>query len=106
MAIQHVDDSSFNSEVTKASKPVLVDFWAEWCGPCKMVAPILEEIAKEYEGKLKIAKVDVEKGPNTASNFGVMSIPTLMLFNNGKVVTQVVGAVSKKEIKSLIDNNI
>lgn len=106
MSIVHLDDSNFKSEVVDSSSPVLVDFWASWCGPCKMVAPVIEEISKEYKDKVKVAKLNVEEAQSTATNFGIMSIPTLMLFKNGKVVKQIVGAVSKSELKSAIDNNI
>ena len=102
----HLNDSNFNSEVISAKEPVLVDFWAEWCGPCKRVTPVVEEISKEYKGRVKVAKLNVDEGRNTASRFGIMSIPTLMLFKDGKVVKQIVGAVSKKELKSMIDSNI
>ncbi|MFH1621982.1 MAG: thioredoxin [Candidatus Omnitrophota bacterium] len=106
MSILHVNDSNFNSEVTNSKEPVLVDFWAEWCGPCKRIAPVIEELSKEYKGKIKIAKLNVEEGSSTATNFGVMSIPTLMLFKNGSIVKQIVGVVSKGELKSIIDSNI
>jgi len=106
MSVLHLNDSNFNSEVVNSKEPVLVDFWAEWCGPCKMVAPVIEEISKEYEGKVKFAKLNVEEAANTATNFGIMSIPTLMLFKNGSVVKQIVGAISKRELKSTIDSNI
>lgn len=105
MSLQ-LNDSNFNSEVISAKEPVLVDFWAEWCGPCKRVSPVVDEISKEYQGKIKVAKLNVDEAMNTASKFGIMSIPTLMLFKGGKVVKQVVGVVSKKELKSMIDSNI
>ena len=106
MSIQHLNDSNFNTEIANSRQPVLVDFWAEWCGPCKMIAPILDEVAKEYEGKVKVAKLNVEEGQSIASKFGVMSIPTLMLFKNGQVIKQVVGAVSKSQLREILDNNI
>jgi thioredoxin 1 len=106
MAILHLNDSNFNSEVINSKEPVLVDFWAEWCGPCKRVAPVIEEVSRDYAGRVKIGKLNVEEGVNTATKFGVMSIPTLMLFKNGKIIQQIVGVVSKNELKSMIDNNL
>ncbi|MFC1754478.1 thioredoxin TrxA [Thermoproteota archaeon] len=106
MEILHVNDSNFQTEVINAKEPVLVDFWAEWCGPCKRIAPVLDEISREYNGKVKIAKLNVDEGSSTAGNFGIMSIPTLMLFKNGQVLKQVVGVVSKGDLKSMIDSNI
>ncbi|MFC1709748.1 thioredoxin [Candidatus Omnitrophota bacterium] len=106
MSVLHLDDSNFKAEVVDSKQPVLVDFWAEWCGPCKMVAPVVEEISQEYKGRMKVVKINVEEASNTATNFGIMSIPTLMLFKNGLVVKQMVGAVSKSELKSAIDSNI
>lgn len=94
----HVDDANFNLEVLSADKPVLVDFWAIWCGPCKMIAPILEELAKEYDGKLKVTKMDVDANPQTAMQYGIRSIPTLMVFKQGQVVEQIVGAVPKRHL--------
>lgn len=106
MSILHLDDNNFKAEVVDSKELVLVDFWAEWCGPCKMVAPVIEEISREYKGKVKVVKLNVEEGTNTATNFGIMSIPTLMLFKNGAVVKQIVGVVSKSDLKSTIDSNI
>ncbi|MBL7131460.1 MAG: thioredoxin [Candidatus Omnitrophica bacterium] len=106
MDILHLNDNNFNSEVIKSNEPVLVDFWAEWCAPCKRVVPVIKELSQEYKGKVKIAKLNVEEGANTATSFGIMSIPTLMLFKNGKIVKQIVGVVSKEELKSMIDSNI
>ena len=93
-----VDDSNFQTEVITSSQPVLVDFWAIWCGPCKMIAPIVEEIAKEYEGKLKVTKLDVDSNPKTAMQFGIRSIPTLLVFKEGRVVEQIIGAVPKRHL--------
>ena len=99
MSIGHASDKNFKDEVLQAELPVLVDFFAEWCGPCKMVAPVIEEVAKEYSGKLKVVKVDVDEAGSTASGYGIMSVPTIMIFKAGKVVSQSVGAMSKSEIK-------
>lgn len=98
-----ITDSNFEDEVLKSDKPVLVDFWAEWCGPCKLVAPVLEEIAKDYNGKVKIAKLDVDHYQVVAARYGIRSIPTLMVFNNGEVVDQVIGAVPKPMITQKLD---
>ncbi len=93
-----VDDANFQSEVLGADKPVLVDFWAIWCGPCKMIAPIVEEIAKDYDGKLKVTKMDVDSNPQTAMKFNIRSIPTLLVFKGGQVVEQIIGAVPKRHL--------
>jgi thioredoxin 1 len=106
MAIVHLTDSNFKKEVVESDLPVLVDFWANWCGPCRMVAPVIEELAKEFDQKIKIGKVDVDENPNIASQFGIMSIPTLMFFKKGKVMEQAVGALSKSDLKKKIEANI
>jgi len=90
-----INSQNFESEVVKSNVPVLVDFWAAWCGPCKMIAPVVEELAKEYDGKLKVAKVDVDANQDVAMAFGIMSIPTLLIFDEGRVAEQLVGAVPK-----------
>jgi thioredoxin 1 len=93
-----ISDSTFDQEVIKADKPVVVDFWATWCGPCKMIAPILEEVATEYDGKLKVAKIDVDSNTKVASQYQIMSIPTLLFFKNGQLVDQVIGAIPKAQL--------
>jgi thioredoxin 1 len=105
-SVLHVSDSEFNETVIKAGGPVLVDYWAEWCGPCKMIAPILDAVAKEYEGKLTIVKINIDDNPNTPQHYGVRGIPTLMLFKDGEVEATKVGALSKSELTKFIDNNI
>ncbi|GGC92397.1 MULTISPECIES: thioredoxin TrxA [Halopseudomonas] len=104
--IVHVTDSSFDSEVLKADGPVLVDYWAEWCGPCKMIAPVLDEIAKEYQGKLKIAKLNIDENADTPPKYGVRGIPTLMLFKDGNIEATKVGALSKSQLSAFLDSNI
>lgn len=99
-----VTDASFEADVLKSSKPVLVDFWAEWCGPCKMVAPVLEELAKEMGDKLTIAKVNVEESPDAPTNFGVRGIPTMILFKDGEPVATKVGALPKEKLKTWIES--
>jgi len=104
--IVYVTDDTFEDEVVNAEGPVLVDYWADWCGPCKMIAPILDEIAEQYEGKLKIAKLNIDENPNTPPKFGIRGIPTLMLFKNGNVEATKVGAVSKSQLTAFIDSNL
>jgi thioredoxin 1 len=104
--IVHVTDDTFEHEVLKSDDPVLVDYWAEWCGPCKMIAPVLEEIAAEYAGKLKIAKLNIDKNPKTPPKYGIRGIPTLMLFKGGNVEATKVGAVSKSQLSAFIDSNV
>ncbi len=102
----HLTDDSFEAEVLKSDIPVLVDFWAEWCGPCKMIAPILDELATEYAGKIKIAKLNIDENQATAPQYDVRGIPTLILVKNGSVEAQQVGAVSKSQLAAFIDSNI
>ncbi len=104
--IVHVTDDTFEDEVLKADQPVLVDYWADWCGPCKMIAPILDEIAEEYADKLKVAKLNIDENPNTPPKFGIRGIPTLMLFKSGNVEATKVGAVSKSQLTAFIDSNL
>ncbi len=104
--ILQVSDDSFETDVLKAELPVLVDFWAEWCGPCKMIAPILDDVATEYAGKVSVAKVNIDQNPNTPPKFGIRGIPTLLLFKNGQVAATKVGALSKTQLKQFLDDNI
>ena len=104
--IVHVTDGSFEDDVLKAEDPVLVDYWAEWCGPCKAIAPILGEIAEEYAGRLKIAKLNIDENPSTPPKYGIRGIPTLMLFKDGNVEATKVGALSKSQLSAFLDSNI
>jgi len=104
--VVHVTDDNFEAEVINSDGPVLVDYWAEWCGPCKMIAPILSEIAGSYEGKIKIAKLNIDENPNTPPKYGIRGIPTLMIFKGGNVEATKVGALSKSQLTAFIDSNI
>jgi thioredoxin 1 len=104
--IVYVSDATFDAEVLQSGTPVLVDYWAEWCGPCKMIAPILEDVAREYSGKLKIAKLNIDENQETPPKYGIRGIPTLMLFKNGNVEATKVGALSKTQLAAFIDANI
>jgi len=101
--IKHVSDASFDSDVLQSGQPVLVDYWAAWCGPCKMIAPMLEEVASEYAGRLTVAKVDVDANPDTAAKYGIRGIPTLMLFKDGKAAATKVGALSKSQLTAFLN---
>jgi len=104
--ITYLSDDSFEQEVLQSQIPVLVDYWAEWCGPCKMIAPILDDISKEYEGRIKVAKLNIDENQNTPPKYGIRGIPTLMLFKNGNVEATKVGALSKSQLTAFIDSNI
>ena len=104
--ILHTTDDGFDQDVLKADKPVLVDYWAEWCGPCKMIAPILEEVAGEYADKLKVCKIDIDANQATPPKYGIRGIPTLMLYKNGEVEATKVGALSKSQLQAFLDSNI
>jgi thioredoxin 1 len=105
-SVPQFTDSNFETEVLKSSEPVLVDFWAVWCGPCRIIAPIVEELAGEYQGKAKIGKLDVDNNPMVAAQYGIRSIPTLLLFKDGQVVEQIVGAVPKSALERVLNNHI
>jgi thioredoxin 1 len=104
--ITHLSDTSFQQDVLESAVPVLVDYWAEWCGPCKMIAPILDEIAQEYAGRIKVAKLNIDENQATPPKYGIRGIPTLMLFKNGNVEATKVGALSKSQLTAFIDSNI
>ena len=104
--IHYVTDATFETEVLKADQPVLLDYWAEWCGPCKMLSPILDEIAADYAGRIKVAKMNIDDNQNTPSSYGVRGIPTLMIFKNGAVEATKVGAMSKSQLSSFIDSHL
>jgi thioredoxin 1 len=105
-SIVHTSDATFDKDVLKSDKPVLLDFWAEWCGPCKMIAPILDEIADQYKDKLRIAKLNIDDNPATPPKFNIRGIPTLILFKNGTVEAQKVGAVTKSQLAAFLDSNL
>ena len=104
--IKHTSDATFETDVLKSDKPVLVDYWAEWCGPCKGIAPLLDELAQTYEGKLQITKMNVDENRDIPAKFGIRGIPTLMIFKNGEVAATKVGALSKSQLKAFIDSHI
>jgi thioredoxin 1 len=104
--LHHVSDATFDADVLGSTIPVLVDYWAEWCGPCKAIAPILDEVAKEYDGRLKVAKLNIDDNPSTPPKYGIRDTPTLMLFKNGNIEATKVGALSKSQLTAFIDSHI
>jgi len=104
--IKHVSDATFDAEVIKSATPVLVDYWAEWCGPCKMIAPILEDVAKTYSGRLTVAKLDIDANPAVTTKYGIRGIPTLILFKDGQAHAQKVGALSRSQLTAFVDSNL
>lgn len=106
MGTVRLTDENFKKEVLDAKMPCLVDFWADWCGPCKKISPVIEEIADEYKGKIKVAKMNIDEGQKTASSYGVMSIPMLMFFKDGQVLGQIIGAVGRSELKAKIEEHL
>jgi thioredoxin 1 len=105
-AITHTSDAAFDADVLKSDTPVLVDYWAEWCGPCKMIAPILDEVAKDYDGRLRVVKVNVDENQEITAKYGIRGIPTLKLFKNGEEVATKVGALSKSQLTAFLDNSL
>ena len=104
--IKHTSDAAFDADVLRSDKPVLVDYWAEWCGPCKTIAPILDDVAKDYAGRLMVAKLDIDANPGTPAKYGIRGIPTLILFKGGAIAAQKVGALSKSQLTAFIDSNL
>ena len=104
--IKHTTDASFEADVLKSDKPVLVDYWAEWCGPCKMIAPILDEVSKDYDGRLRVVKMNVDENTDTPAKYGIRGIPTLMLFKDGQLAATKVGALPKAQLTAFLDGNL